>query len=420
MTSSPVRWYSCGPTVYDHSHIGHARTYITIDMLRRIAAYKYGSIDFVMNITDVDDKIINNNVDPKFFENEFWNDMDTLNVQRPTKITRVTEYIPEIISFIERIIVNGFAYEINGSVYFDIQQYIAAGFKYILQNGAADTLSDSHSSEKKNIHDFALWKKTEKGISWESPWSTGRPGWHIECSVMASHVFEFGAMQFHSGGIDLAFPHHQNEVAQVNAYHAKDIQWVKQFVHTGHIHVQGLKMSKSLKNFITIKDALKKYSARELRLYFATKPYNASITYTDDAFSEIKALDYKISEYLNTPVIQTGSSMNAEFEEMIETDVFNVPAILQRIKQIVYDKKYLTIEAKNTVQKYTTLLGLDYTLAPLTDHAQKLIAIRGELRRIAKESSVKELFAITDDIRVLLQNMNVYIVDTPNGQLRVM
>ncbi|CAE6439057.1 hypothetical protein ACGC1H_006911 [Rhizoctonia solani] len=437
-----VTWYNCGPTVYDASHMGHARNYLTQDIIRRILTDYFGyDVHFVMNITDIDDKIIirarqqyhldtlsastpsvtlelidsvqkawsaylskqlvkgledkswivpgqeesswakiethaqdpswvqaGNARDEKFFmhlkalrdaraaivsaqgnlgassdalitssapilspyldalhlsspnaapipshltralsaywERAFMQDMDRLGVRRPDTLTRVTEYVPEIVAYVEKIVSNGWAYEAGGSVYFDVRAYDGVKGKdkdwehvyaklqphsknntALLEEGEG-ALSSSDS--KRSPADFALWKRSKPGEpEWPSPWGAGRPGWHIECSVMASAILGDG-MDIHSGGIDLTFPHHDNELAQSEAYHDCQ-QWVNYFLHTGHLHIEGQKMSKSLKNFITIEDALKTYSARQLRLAFLAQPWNAKMDFKESLMLEVRS-----------------------------------------------------------------------------------------------------------------------------------
>ncbi|KAI0427320.1 cysteinyl-tRNA synthetase [Xylaria sp. FL1042] len=419
-----IAWYACGPTVYDHSHLGHARNYVSTDIIRRILLHHFGfDVKFVMNFTDIDDKIILrarrqrllenerkkeyteaeltelgiaafrayaksnlpkllegddgpldlNNYIPRrdaaygqvlaggtltgegkpgddeaklkmhisnmtsavaaiggnqlfsgaeeillpyfdslykesfdtsdqtiftsltqFMENEFTKDMDALNVLRPDVVTRVTEYVPQIAKFVEKVVEKGFAYEAEGSVYFDIAAFEKAGNTYArlrpesrndkaLQEEGEGSLGKSLGG-KRGPGDFALWKKSKPGEPyWPSKWGNGRPGWHIECSVMASDVLG-SRMDFHSGGIDLAFPHHDNELAQSEAYfceHGHEHTWVNYFLHMGHLSISGSKMSKSLKNFQTIKDALAStYTARSMRIVFLHGKWNDGVEIT--------------------------------------------------------------------------------------------------------------------------------------------
>mmetsp|Transcript_2672 Transcript_2672/g.5565 ORF Transcript_2672/g.5565 Transcript_2672/m.5565 type:complete len:648 (-) Transcript_2672:41-1984(-) len=311
--SNAVRWYMCGPTVYDASHMGHARTYLGFDIIKRIMESYFGyDLTLVMNITDIDDKIIKRSAErdipftelARHWEEEFMKDMDLLGVEKPKVVTRVSEFMPEITAYIQRIIDKGFAYEANGSVYFSVRDFDAddmhcyckllptgKGNQELLAegegvlSGAADFIN-----EKKSPNDFALWKKAKEGEpSWDSPFGKGRPGWHIECSVMASNVFQSlgiqtGKMDIHSGGVDLKFPHHDNEMAQAEA-EAGEPQWVNYFLHAGHLHIKGFKMSKSLKNFITIRQALEQNTGRQIRLCFLLHKYNEPMDYGDDTMA---------------------------------------------------------------------------------------------------------------------------------------
>ncbi|KAF8750887.1 tRNA synthetases class I (C) [Rhizoctonia solani] len=239
-----------------------------------------------------------------YWERAFMRDMDLLGVRRPDTLTRVTEYVPEIVAFVEKIVSRGWAYEAGGSVYFDVRAYDGVNgqdkdWKHmyaklqphsknntaLLEEGEG-ALSNPES--KRSPADFALWKRSKPGEpEWPSPWGPGRPGWHIECSVMASAILGDG-MDIHSGGIDLAFPHHDNELAQSEAYHDCQ-QWVNYFLHTGHLHIEGQKMSKSLKNFITVEDALKMYSSRQLRLAFLAQPWNAKMDFKESLILEVRS-----------------------------------------------------------------------------------------------------------------------------------
>ncbi|KAM9836171.1 putative cysteine--tRNA ligase, mitochondrial isoform 2-T2 [Aulostomus maculatus] len=265
-------WYSCGPTVYDHAHLGHACSYVRFDILQRILSRMFGiTVIHAMVITDIDDKIINRG----------------LEVIPPAVYLRVTENVPQIIAFIQKIIDNGCAYVTNdGDVYFDIQ---SIGDRYGKFLGAVEPQEGAGNTNKKDLRDFALWKPSKpQEPYWESPWGRGRPGWHIECSTVASSVFG-SQLDIHSGGIDLAFPHHENEVAQSEAYHQCG-QWGNYFLHSGHLHLKGSaeKMSKSLKNYITIKDFLQSYSANEFRMFCLLTKYRSAIDYSSGSMQEAR------------------------------------------------------------------------------------------------------------------------------------
>lgn len=468
MRGRRVTWYNCGPTVYDASHMGHARNYVTQDILRRIMRDYLGyDIDFVMNVTDIDDKIIvrarqsyllkqlrekyptlapellkfvqeasnayfastlkrftppappheqESNPEeaerlrageggweaivqlaqdpawrakvseeaPKFgmwynaldesrsaqvaaavalgagdtsaeqatalidasedilnayldktqghtvsdpaifrdlaayWERAYFEDMARLNVEPPTTLTRVSEYVPEIVRFIERIVERGFAYVDDASpsknVWFDTVSFDGGpcgaakhtyaklapwskGNRELIEEGEGSLSTSAAATRgKRNAADFALWKSAKPGEpSWPSPWGPGRPGWHIECSVMASEILG-QQIDIHSGGVDLLFPHHDNELAQSEAAHACG-QWINYFLHTGHLHIEGLKMSKSLKNFISIDEALSRFSARQLRLAFLMQPWNSRMDFRESAMAEVRSAESTFNNF---------------------------------------------------------------------------------------------------------------------------
>ncbi|KAJ8351501.1 hypothetical protein SKAU_G00229770 [Synaphobranchus kaupii] len=298
-------WYSCGPTVYDHAHLGHACSYVRFDIIQRILSRVFGiNVIHVMVITDIDDKIIKRslqeNISPtvlaQMYEEEFKNDMLALKVHPPSVYMRVTENIPQIIAFVQGIIRNGHAYATNrGNVYFDVR---SIGNRYGKLRDSAGAVGEAEDSDKKDPRDFTLWKGSKpREPHWESPWGRGRPGWHIECSTIASSVFG-SQLDIHSGGIDLAFPHHENEIAQCEAYHRCG-QWGNYFLHSGHLHLKGSveKMSKSLKNYITIKDFLQSYSANEFRMFCLLTKYRSAIDYSDANMDEARSTLASISAF---------------------------------------------------------------------------------------------------------------------------
>lgn len=311
-----VTWYACGPTVYDSAHLGHARTYVSFDIIRRILEDHFGyRLNYAMGVTDVDDKIIRRAAErdesprdlARRFEAEFMEDMRVLNVRPPSRRLRVTEHIPEIVNFTRRVIENGYAYEANGGdVYFDVDRFEGDGYKYgqfrELQGAAqweGSSAPDAETSPKKNLADFALWKGYKPGIdhndcTWDAPWGRGRPGWHIECSAMVQSQFG-DHLSLHTGGVDLQFPHHNNEMAQCSGYLCRH-EWVGAWLHSGHLNIEGLKMSKSLKNFITIRDFLNDFSPDELRMFCLQHHYAAGIDFTQQGLLRARAALEKFGE----------------------------------------------------------------------------------------------------------------------------
>ena len=320
-----ITWYQCGPTVYADSHVGHARTYVSLDVVRRIIRDYMGyNVILCQNVTDIDDKIIIRSSEQKVafrdlaakYEAEFFEDMAMLGVQLPDLITRVSEYIPEIIAYIQKLIDRGVAYPSGGSVYFNTAAFEAKGQTYGKlmpeQRGNSELLAEGEGSltandEKQHASDFVLWKKKKDHAdgtvepAWESPWGLGRPGWHIECSAMSGCALErFGGgnIDVHAGGVDLKFPHHENEIAQSEGYQGCK-QWVNYWLHTGHLNIKGFKMSKSLKNFITIRQALEKNTSRQIRFCFLLSKYNAPMDYGDGTMTQAVNIDKIFSEYFH-------------------------------------------------------------------------------------------------------------------------
>ncbi len=359
-SKGPLKWYSCGPTVYDHAHIGHARTYVTIDALRRALSTFWGyQVLLGVGVTDIDDKIISRAKEAgeevaafsRKWEIDFFHCMHSLGVLTPSAVVRVSEHMPDIISYIEKILLTGAAYRVKSGVYFDVSwlgdRYgrlkggittasvnsdtnVEGGgeFNTIKSEKIVDIDSDSPAvggtcSDKKNLEDFALWKEAKPGEpSWPSPFGPGRPGWHIECSAM-SHTLFGDTLDIHSGGIDLKFPHHTNEMAQSEAYSAAlsedggcaicppPTEWCKHWIHTGHLHIEGRKMSKSLKNFITVREMLNKgedqhdggpcepgLAADTFRIFCLQHKYRDPVTYHDQCMADAISAHNTIIRFL--------------------------------------------------------------------------------------------------------------------------
>ena len=488
-----INWYMCGPTVYDSAHLGHARTYLTFDIIRRIlSSYFHYDVNLCMNITDIDDKIIQRSNEQKknfsefarYWEDSFFKDMRALNVMYPNYITRVSEYIPEIISFIEVIIKNGYAYEKNGSVYFDIEAYKKGNHLYAklvpqdknqnleeLQE-AEGALSKDNTSEKKNKGDFALWKTSKKDEPfWDSPWGKGRPGWHIECSVMSFSVFG-QSLDIHSGGIDLKFPHHDNEIAQTEA-HDESKQWINYFLHTGHLKIEGLKMSKSLKNFKKITDFISLYSPNVFRLYFCNSKWDMDMDFTENGLSMSNANDKKITEFFQNIKVWArendlkrdlkfdaeDSALNKFFNESKKNihqffcDNFNTPGVVTSVLELIkktYEyhdkceqKKSLKLHLVYGIAKYISdilkCLGLVYNTEfvdyfrlsesdggknaeeILTPFINVITDFRGEVKESCiADKDVKKVLNICDKLRdEVLPNLGVRIEDKGNKEKSV-
>ncbi len=289
LKAQKVSFYACGPTVYGPGHIGHARTYIAFDIIKRYLEYKGYKVKFVMNITDVHDDIISAAIKEKIdiftlgnkYTKLFLEEQEKLGIKKADVYPRVTEHIKEIIKFIQELEKKGFAYERNGSVYFDVAKFKDYGKLSGIKPKEAKicTRVQTDKYEKKEACDFVLWKKIKSGEPfWESPFGKGRPGWHIECSVMSKkHLGE--QIDIHAGAKDLKFPHHENEIAQSEAM--IDKPFVKYWLHAGLLTINGQKMSKSLGNYIEIGDVLKKWKSRTIRMFVCSSHYQSNLNWSE-------------------------------------------------------------------------------------------------------------------------------------------
>ena len=304
-----VKMYVCGPTVYDHAHLGHARAAVTLDLVRRFLEHEGYHVSFVQNFTDVDDKIIKKAAEEKTtisevsrrFALSYLQDMAALHIRQANFYPLATETIPKMLEVIQQLIAKGHAYVgDHGDVYFDTESFPEYGklSKRLEQEMESLGARDKGLSEKKNPKDFALWKarETKNEVGWESPWGYGRPGWHIECSAMnLQYLGE--SIDIHGGGQDLIFPHHENEIAQCEALTGKP--FVKYWVHNGFVNINYAKMSKSLGNFFTIKDLLKEFMGDQLRLFLLTSQYRKPMEFSLDIVREKVPLNQRIEAALN-------------------------------------------------------------------------------------------------------------------------
>ena len=464
-----LNWYCCGPTIYNDSHLGHARTYIIFDSIKKYLKSQNCSITYGMNITDIDDKIVKkvhdkynnlnnlekekNNVQDiysKFIkdqENSFWNDMESLNIEKPDKIIRVSDVIPDIIKFIEKLIEDNYAYESNGSVYFSMDNYFKK-YKTIMSNAndGDSCVKNNFLNDKKNQNDFALWKGEKKtDISWDSPWGYGRPGWHIECSVMMDKMFG-KKIDIHSGGIDLKFPHHHNEYIQTTAFYGQE-NLIKCFVHSGHLHIDNEKMSQSLGNFITIKEFLKKYDANTLRILFLMSNWRETFNLNEENIKNAKSicdnifnfminLDY-YEKVLKDYKKEIYDRKYEEFQRRIYVslddnfksyEVFKILSELFNQVNIDFNEKNLVLEqihdVRYTMNLIINVFGLKFNFKNIKSdnilkHIESIISIRNDIRDIAKiekdKETKKKLFLITDKIRdKILPDLGIRLEDT-NG-----
>lgn len=317
-------WYSCGPTVYDSAHLGHASCYVKLDIIQRILK-SFFNIKLVtaMGVTDIDDKIIRKGINTQTdykkiaqqFEHEFWLDMASLNIEKPLIICRVSDHIKSIEIFVKHLIDSGIAYATkDGSVYFDTGKFPSYG--KLLKTQASD---EPKSDYKRNSMDFAVWKGHKPNEPhWETSWGKGRPGWHIECSAMVSKVFG-SQLDFHAGGIDLRFPHHENEEAQSCAFH-NTRQWANYWIHVGHLHVKGdVKMSKSLKNTISIPTLLESYSADTFRMACLMSNYRYPMEFNEQIMKMAEEVLNKFKFFLKDALVyvNNNATQNGHYKDKL-------------------------------------------------------------------------------------------------------
>ena len=331
-----VGMYACGVTVYDLSHIGHARALIVFDVIYRYLQYRGYKVTFVRNYTDIDDKIIKRaqeegvtykDISDRYIK-EFDHDMDLLGLEKPTVSPRATDHIPEMIAMVEALIEKGFAYEVDGDVYFSVgsfSEYGKLSGKNIeeLNSGARVEVDE----RKQSPLDFALWKKSKEGEPfWECPWGKGRPGWHIECSAM-SQKYLGTTFDIHGGGMDLIFPHHENEIAQAEC--ATGEPFARYWIHNGFVNINQQKMSKSLKNFFSIREILETYHPEVLRLFLLSNHYRSPVDYSEQNLTEAKVgLDrfYAILRDLDEiKSLDKGSAAQSLGEKRLVTELQEFP-----------------------------------------------------------------------------------------------
>lgn len=446
-----VKMYVCGPTTYNLIHLGNARPIVVFDTIRRYFEYSGYDVTYVQNFTDVDDKIINRaaeeNMEPlalaEKYIGEYFKDTEKLNIKKATHHPKVSENIPEIIAFVQGLIEKGFAYEVDGDVYYDIQKFdhygkLSGRDLEDMQMGARINVDE----RKKHPGDFALWKSAKPGeLFWESPWGSGRPGWHIECSVM-SRKFLGDQFDIHGGGQDLVFPHHENEVAQTEAMTGKKM--ANYWMHNGFITINKEKMSKSLGNFFLLREILDRFDPTTVRFYLIETHYRSPLDFDYDKIEESgRALERIKNTYLQLKNYQETSSSEDEskkvakiieevtedFKEAMDDDFNTALAIAEifdftkEINKLIKKNEMTKENSEKLLSVYSELLdvlGLDIEKATTvsskqgeqSDLTEKLIQILIDLRQDAKKSKD---FATADKIRNSLSEIGVQLEDTRAG-----
>lgn len=445
LEGNKVKMYVCGPTVYDFAHLGHARCYITWDMVSRYLRFKGYDVTYVRNVTDVDDKIIKRAIEEKTdiktvsekYYKEFKKSMDALNILTPEIEPKATDTIKEMIDIIKTLVDKGFAYPSNGDVYFRVGKFEKYGS--LSQQAIDDLVSGARveaSEIKENPLDFALWKNAaDDEVSWNSPWGKGRPGWHIECSAM-SKKFLGDTIDIHAGGQDLLFPHHENELAQSECSSGK--QFVKYWMHNGFVKINNEKMSKSLKNFVTINELLKEYDSNTIRFFILTNHYRMPVEFGEEALNSAKAGAKRLKnavddiknelkgtfEYGNMALNLDNEDLASEYNKFVQAmdEDFNTSKALASLFEIAsLAQKYRIANDEDKMAQalylllyLSSILGFDFEKAEklsdkLSEELMKvIISIRAKAR-------LEKNFAMSDTIRDELAKLNITIKDTREG-----
>ena len=412
-----VSIYICGPTVYNHAHIGNTRPMIVFDVLRRTFEYLGNDVTFVSNYTDVDDKIIKAAKAEGITEKELtdkyikaYEDVRAgLNIEDPTYKPRVTETMPEIIDFIQALIDKGYAYEVDGDVYFrvtKVKEYgMLSGIKVEdLIAGASDRTLSEDDKKKESTTDFALWKKTNEGIQFDTPWSKGRPGWHTECVVMINKLFKDGKIDIHGGGQDLKFPHHENEIAQSMAYNGHPI--ANYWMHNQMINIDGEKMSKSLGNVLWAKDLIVEFGCNVFKWLMLSTHYRNPLNMTDDVIAGVRKEVSKVenatknaSLYLQVNHVPAHDYKKETVDAMVnalEDDLNTSLALTQVLDQVKVLNQVMRVREKDNdviATEYATLVKMGDVLGFLfagTKLSEEDIALYEQWNAYKKEKNFDE------------------------------
>ena len=417
-----IRMYVCGPTLYNNPHIGNFRPIVIFDILFRLLQniYEENKVTYVRNITDIDDKIINTSKElgisaeelVKKFKKTFREDLVSLNILEPTKEPSATEYIDQMVTMISDLISKGYAYESNKHVLFESKKYKDYG--KLSRLSPKDIISGARveiAEYKKNPEDFVLWKPSKDSEPfWESPWGKGRPGWHMECSAMSYEILGSN-FDIHGGGIDLIFPHHENEIAQSTCFHGE--QTAQVWMHNGFVNFSGEKMSKSLGNIATVNDLLGTYSGDVIKYALLTSHYRQPLEFSDDLLNSAVSILEKWSDFQNW---QTDNSLgyDKQFMDYLHDDL-NTPGCLMRLQQIfnLIKKDPENQELKSHFVNGLHLIGLKPTITK----KELKIDINYIENMISQRSSAKENkdFVKADEIRNALQKQGIILEDSVEG-----
>ena len=440
-----VKMYVCGPTVYNFFHIGNGRTFIVFDTIRRYLEYRGYKVRFIQNFTDIDDRMIKRaneenitvkEVGDKYIK-EYYTDADALNIERATVNPRATEYIDDIIEFVSALIEKGYAYEVDGDVYFRTKKFkdygkLSGKNLEELQVGASQRVS--LDERKEDPMDFAIWKAQKLGEpAWKCPWGMGRPGWHIECSCMAKKLLG-DTIDIHAGGMDLEFPHHENEIAQSESLTGKT--FANYWLHSAYIMVDKQKMSKSLNNFFTARDVLKEYDSDVIRFFMLSAHYRVQINFSkellDSAKASVERLNNTIGNLENLIDEASREKMNEEEKEYINSlnkyrekyiqkmdDDFNTADAITVLFELSKDlntnlninsSKEVLSKALEVLRELGAPLGIlqKSTKGSLEDEVETLIEARQKARK-------ERDFAMADKIRDDLKARGIILEDTPQG-----
>ena len=440
-----IKMYVCGPTVYNYIHIGNARPAVVFDTMRRYLEYKGKNVRFIQNFTDVDDKIINKSIEEgisagevseKYIE-EYFKDAEALNLKKATVHPRVTENMKEIIDFVKTLVEKGYAYESEGDVYYRTRRF--EGYGKLSGQNIEDLEAGARISvgeKKEDPLDFALWKakKIEGEPAWDSPWGPGRPGWHIECSAM-SNKYLGETIDIHGGGQDLTFPHHENEIAQTEAYTGK--KFSNYWMHNAYITIDNEKMSKSKGNFFTVRDILEKYTGEEIRYFLLSGHYRSPINFSEELMAQARSALGRMHNAENNlrhlsengwesmteeekAELEKMEEYRGKFEDAMDDDLNTADAIsvvfelIRDINTTVKDgaSREFAGKALDLLKELTGVLGILQDSGNedggISDEIMALVAERQEARK-AKN------FARADEIRDILRTKGLAVEDTPQG-----